>query len=41
VLHCTPVSRSKGQKVKGQGHKPINADTQNVPYFPNGKAYKL
>jgi len=25
-------------KVKGQGHRPTNADTQNVPYLPNGKA---
>jgi len=29
------------QKVKGQGHRPTNADTQNVPYLPDGKAYEL
>ena len=23
--------------VKGQGHRPANADTQNVPYLPYGK----
>jgi len=28
----------QGQKVKVQGHRPTNADTQNVPYLPNGKA---
>jgi len=32
-VHCTPVSRSKGQ-----GHRSTNADTQYVPYLPNGKA---
>jgi len=31
----------QGQKVKGQGHRSTNADTQNVPYFPNGKAQEL
>jgi len=25
-------------KVKGQGHRQTNADTQNVPYLLNGKA---
>ena len=24
-------------KVKGQGPRPTNADTQNVLYLPNGK----
>ena len=31
----------QGQKVKGQGHRPTNADTRNVPYLPNGKAQEL
>jgi len=26
----------QGQKVKGQGHQPINADTHRAPYLPNG-----
>jgi len=25
-------------KVKGEGHRPNNADAQNVPNLPNGKA---
>ena len=25
-------------KVKGQGHRSTNADTQNILYLPNGKA---
>ena len=36
----TPATLHKfqGQKVKGQGHRPSNAEAQNVPYLPNGKA---
>jgi len=36
-----PIARAilrQGQKVTDQGHRPTNADTQNVPYLPNGKA---
>jgi len=35
---CYIAHQFQGQKVKGQGHRPTNADTQNVPYLPNGKA---
>ena len=34
---CYIAHQFQGQKVKGQGHRPTNADTQNVPYFPNGR----
>jgi len=26
----------QGQKVKDEGHRPANTDTQNVPYLLNG-----
>ena len=35
---CYLAHQLQGQKVKSQGHLPTNADTQNVPYLPNGKA---
>ena len=35
---CYVAHQFQGQKIKGQGHKPTNAGTQNVPYLPNGKA---
>ena len=37
---CYIAHQFKGQKVKGQGqgHRPTNADAQNVPYLPNDKA---
>ena len=35
---CYTVHQFQDQKVKGQGYRPTNADTQNVPYLPNGKA---
>ena len=35
---CYISHQFQGQKVKGQGHRPTNADTQNVPYLPKGKA---
>ena len=35
---CYIAQQFQGQKVKGQGHRPTNADTQNVPYLPTGKA---
>ena len=35
---CYIAHQFQGQKVKGQGHRLTNADTQNVPYLPNGKA---
>jgi len=38
---CYIAYQFQGQKVKGQGHWLTNADTQNMPYFPNGKAEKL
>ena len=28
----------KVKRFKGQGHRPTNADSQNVPYLPNGKS---
>jgi len=35
---CSIAHQFQGKKVTGQGHRPTNADTQNVPYLPNGKA---
>ena len=35
---CYIEHQFQGQKVKGHGHRLTNADTQNVPYLPNGKA---
>jgi len=35
---CYIAHELQGQKVKGQGHRPINVDTQDMPYLPNGKA---
>ena len=31
------ISVKVTQKVKGQSQRLTNADTQNVPYLPNGK----
>ena len=31
----------KVKRFKGQGHRPTNADSQNVPYLSNGKAHAL
>jgi len=36
-----PVIPFRDQKVKGQGHQPLNIVTENHPYVPNGKAYNL
>jgi len=38
---CHIAHQFQGRKVKGQVHRPTNADTQNAQYLPNGKAYKL
>jgi len=38
---CYIAHQFQGQKGKGQVHRPTNADTQNVPYFPNGKDFKV
>jgi len=38
---CYIAHQFQGQKVKGQGHRPTNADTQNGPYRRNGKAQEL
>ena len=35
---CYIAHQFQYQQVKAQGHRPINADAQNVPYLPNGKA---
>ena len=35
---CDIEHQFQSQKVKGQGHRPINVDTQDMPYLPNGKA---
>jgi len=35
---CYTAHQFQGQKVKGQGHRLTNADTQNVPYLLNSKA---
>jgi len=35
------ISVKVTQKVKGQSHRPTNADTQNVPYLPNAKFEEL
>jgi len=35
---CYIAHQSQCQKVKVQGHRLTNADTQNAPYIPNGKA---
>jgi len=37
---CYIAHQFQGQTVKSQGHRPTNADTQNAPYLPNGKAYR-
>jgi len=34
---CYIAHQFQGQKVKGQSQRLTNADTQNVPYLPNGK----
>ena len=38
---CYVAHQFQVQKVKGQGHRPTNADTQNEPYLPNSKAQEL
>jgi len=38
---CYIAHQFQSQKVKGQGHKPTNADTKNVPYLPNSKDFKV
>ena len=35
---CYIAHQFQGQKVKDKSHRPTNADTQNVPYLPNGNA---
>ena len=35
---CYIAHQFQYQQVKAQGHRPINADAQNVQYLPNGKA---
>jgi len=37
---CYIAQQFQCQKIKSQGHRPTNADTQNVSYLPNGMALK-
>jgi len=39
--HGRPVTRFGGRKVKGQGHRPLNAVTDNQSYLRNVKAYRI